>query len=42
MHSALYTHQIELDIRVICSHIAEISLKHLFKLIILMIITLVK
>jgi len=42
MHSALYTHQIEMDIRVICSHITKLSLNDVVKLITLMIITLVK
>jgi len=41
MHSALYTHQIELDLRFICSHIAEMSLNVVVQLIILMIVTLV-
>jgi len=35
----VHTHQIELDIRVICSHIAEITLKDIFQLITLMIVT---
>jgi len=42
MHSALYTHQIELDIRVICSHIAEIYINVVVQLFILVIINLVK